>query len=247
MNPKPPAQPNASLISGLNCLHWVATTGRIGGRELARRMAMEPTRAHRLLKTLASQGYLLQDETGRYEPGPAMHLLSARSLRQSGLLARAMPALETLAKFRSVVALGMLWRTEVVYLFHSRTGESIAAGLGREPVFPATKSSIGLALLARRSRGEIDALYPETIPGFNSREALHAELSRIRETGCATAAFPPNISIGIALDDNSAIALGSLRADRFDEGLTALRVTRDAILHPDSRLSAQPVPPTSSL
>ena len=223
MKIKPPAQPNASLIAGLECLHEVASSGVVGGRELARRLKMEPTRAHRLLKTLASEGYLTQDSAGRYEPGPAMHLLSAQSLRSSGLLFRAAPALEALARFKSVIALGMLWRSDVVYIFHSSPGERAAASLARQPFFPATLSSIGLAILARREDAEVAELYPGEIPGFDSLDSLLAALRAVREAGHAEAMFGPRLSVGVALDGQSAIALGSVLPSVRDEAVLELK------------------------
>ena len=234
MKIKPPAQPNASLISGLDCLHEVASAGTVGGRELARRLKMEPTRAHRLLKTLASQGYLTQDKSGRYEPGPAMHLLSAQSLRSSGLLMRAGPALESLTLFKSVIALGMLWRTEVVYIFHSNPGERATAGLARQPLFPASLSSIGLVLLAQREEEEIAELYPDTIPGFDSREAFLKKLRVIRKAGHAEANFGTRVSVGVALDHHSAIALGSVEPARMEEALRELKRASSIIGNTDA-------------
>lgn len=229
MKIKPPAQPNASLIAGLECLHEVASSGTVGGRELARRLKMEPTRAHRLLKTLASEGYLTQDKSGRYEPGPAMHLLSAQSLHSSGLLRRAAPVLESLGRFKSVIALGMLWRTQVVYLFHAGPGERASAGIARQPFFPASMSSPGLALLALRDEEEIAGLYPDDIPGFDSRDALLKRLHAIRKSGYAEATFGPRTSVGVALDFHTAIALGSVNPDAVDEAVRELKNAADII------------------
>ena len=117
-----PAQPNQSLIDGVRCLQAVATAGvPIGGRELARRLEMEPTRANRLLKTLAAQGFLHQDGDRKYQPGAGMHVLAAQSLHGSGMLQRALPVLARLRRRRPalIVALGVLWHDQVSYLYHA--------------------------------------------------------------------------------------------------------------------------------
>ncbi len=54
MTKKLNAQPNHSLIDGFNVLQALASIDEpIGGRKLARLLDLEPTRANRLLKTLA--------------------------------------------------------------------------------------------------------------------------------------------------------------------------------------------------
>jgi len=89
-----PAQPNQSLIDGLACLQQLASEREpVGGRELARDLGLEPTRVHRLLRTLAHLGLAQQDAQRRYRPGPGIHVLAAQAMFGSGLLRRALPVL----------------------------------------------------------------------------------------------------------------------------------------------------------
>src|SRR5687767_1336816 len=120
----PPAQPNQSLIDGLTVLQALAVAaGPVGGRALARELNLEPTRVNRLLKTLAFLGMAEQTSDRKYFPGPGMHILAARALYGSGLVTRAMPYLEQLvARYDRVVALGVLWRDQVSYLYHWQPG-----------------------------------------------------------------------------------------------------------------------------
>ena len=55
----------------------------------------------------------------RYAPGPGLHVLAAMSLRGSRLLTRALPHLRDLmaAEPECRIALGVLWRSHVCYLF----------------------------------------------------------------------------------------------------------------------------------
>lgn len=150
----PPAQPNQSLIDGLTCLQ--ALTGQenaIGSRELARLVGLEPTRVNRLLKTLAYLGMAEQDEKRRYRPGPAVHVLAAQSLRGSRLLRNAIGPLEKLRDLGMTVALGVLWRDQVSYLYHALPNSSTGDAIGGSVLYPAESSGLGHVLLAATDLG----------------------------------------------------------------------------------------------
>jgi DNA-binding IclR family transcriptional regulator len=146
-----PAQPNQSLIDGLACLQFLAAhDGPIGCRDLARQMGLETTRVNRLLGTLSFLGLAEQDAERRYQSGPGMHVLSAQALKGSRLLQRALPVLEPLRRTKLTVALGVLWRDQVCYLYHGEPGRPITEGVFHFDLFPAEQSAIGLMLLARQ-------------------------------------------------------------------------------------------------
>lgn len=143
-----PAQPNNSLIAGLECLQQVAASGSIGSRELSRQMGLTHTRANRLLGTLAFMGLIEREEDRRYRPGPALHVLAASSAMASRLLPSALPTLVRLNERGYTVALGTLWRGKVCYLFHERPGQTVAESILQHELWPADYSSVGIALLA---------------------------------------------------------------------------------------------------
>jgi len=183
-----PAQPNQSLIDGLACLQTIATIASpVGSRELARQLGMEPTRANRLLKTLAHLGLTTQDAKSKYAIGPAIHVLSAQTLFASGLLQRALPVLRALHQIDAIVALGVLWNDQVSYLCHALPGRPLEEGIGRFGVFPATQSSIGMALLARKKDAEIRVLFKgKEIPNYGSGlTGLIRDLNIVRRQGYA--------------------------------------------------------------
>ncbi len=182
-----PAQPNQSLLDGLAVLQSLATTNQpMGGRELARQLGWNAMRVNRLLKTLAFSGMARQTADRRYVAGPAMHVLSVQSLFASGLLRRSIEPVEKLPRSKYPVALGVLWRDQVCYLFHAGSGQSLTSALGSHLLYPATQSSIGMTLLAERSGEEIDALFGNTTaPGFTSLASLKRKLAEIRRQGYA--------------------------------------------------------------
>lgn len=117
-------------------------------RPLARKLGMTPTRAQRYLATLAHLGIMRRNPDRSYAVGSGIHALSAMSLSASGLAARAMRVLPPLGDLGLIVALGVLWRETVSYLYFRPPGAAATESLGRTEDFPARESSIGLLLAA---------------------------------------------------------------------------------------------------
>lgn len=232
-----PAQPNESLIDGIACLQAVAVQGRpVGVRELARLLDLEPTRVNRLLMTLAHLGFTRQNAERKYEPGPGMHVLFAQGLMGSSLFARARPALERLHAGGCAVALGVLWRDQVCYVYHARPGVPFADGIGRMGLYPASRSSIGLVLLAAHGDREVRAIYrQQEIPGFASIADLLAELKTVRALGQARAVtteqpFEATVAVPVGEPVEAALALfGDLPPHRDAGTLALLRESAAAI------------------
>jgi DNA-binding IclR family transcriptional regulator len=181
----PPAQPNQSLIDGLEVLRALAVAeAPIGSRDMARRLAMEPTRANRLLKTLASIGVARQTPDRRYVCGPAMHVLSAAAMYGSGLLARSAQAVERLRPFKMHVAVGVLWQNQVVYLYQSLPAGSQHDSLLAPRLYPAERSGVGLPILSQKSDTEVRQLYRDAAP-VGGIEPLLQSLRTTRAKGYA--------------------------------------------------------------
>lgn len=188
MRAKLNAQPNQSLIDGIAALQVVATSQEpIGCRELARNLGFETSRANRLLKTLAYIGVVRQTANRKYTAGPGMHVLAAQSLFASGFMNEAVPALAPLHKFGLTVAMGVLWRKNVTFLYHAPPGLSPTEAMGRIGLYPATSSGIGMALLASADNDFIAETYSDgDIPGFpQGLESLLIALNKIRTDGYA--------------------------------------------------------------
>jgi len=188
MRSKINAQPNQSLIDGIATLQALATSPEpVGCRELARRLGVDPTKVNRLLKTLAYLGIARQTANRKYTAGPGMHVLAAQSLFASGLIRRALPALEGLRRFGHTVALGVLWDTSVSYLFHAPPGIEASRGLGRIGLLPATTSGIGIMLLSELEDDEVRELYGDReIPRYQDGiDQLLEKLGEVRRLGYA--------------------------------------------------------------
>ncbi len=254
---KPPAQPNQSLIDGLSCLGAIAANpSPMGVRELARQLGLETTRVNRLLKTLAHLGLAHQNAEKKYHVGPGIHVLAAQSLFGSGLLRRAAQPLNQLGETGLIVALGVLWRDQVCYLYHAAPGMNSIEAVGRAGLYPAARSAIGLALLAQFNQTEIRRLYSSKIndtPGHPLTLAeLFAQLKQTREQGYAQVVQPSgHLSLGMVIPQThepayAAIALsGPIKTQHIRPLVTRLISAAQTIAFNDAIESSRTHPPTT--
>lgn len=195
-----PAQPNRSLIGGMECLEMLVALRRpVGCRELARLLNMETTRVNRLLKTLAALGMAERNPARQYQPGPGIHVLASMSLHASNLLTVALRHLPGLLEQcpEYSIALGVLWRSQVCYLFHGRHGQPIEKCLGHAELFPAENSSIGRVLLAAQPKPEaLRSLRSRILPPF-AREQEPELLARFAGIGRQRYALVKGQSVGV--------------------------------------------------
>jgi len=228
-----PAQPNQSLIDGLACLQQLASQREpVGGRELARDLGLEPTRVHRLLRTLAHLGLAQQDAQRRYRPGPGIHVLAAQAMFGSGLLRRALPVLEQLRQHQHTVALGVLWRDRVAYLYHASPDTPPGEALGRVGLYPALRSGIGQALLA-----QLDMARAREQLGGSVPRSTATQLKRVRAQGYALIEqeTPGHRSLGVALRPHHGAAIavsGTLTDHEIPTLVAALSAAAQRIEEP---------------
>jgi DNA-binding IclR family transcriptional regulator len=230
---------NQSLVNGLTCLQeLVLADGPVGVRELARQLDMDPTRVSRLLGTLAWLGLAEQDEHRKYHPGAAVHVLSALSLHGSHLLTGALPVLRELsAETGLTVALGVLWRSHVCYLYHGGPRTPLELALGARGPFPARQSSIGRVLLAQLS--------PEELAEFRRREpeetdSLLAVLTGVRERGYARGGMKgESLAVAVGQPAIAALAVAGEIDPAYEAGL-AERLMVAAARIDDSKSTVKP-------
>lgn len=220
-----PAQPNKSLMHGLEVLLALAQAdGPVGVREIGRRLQMEPSRVQRLLGTLAHLGLAHRDDQRKYGVGPGIHVLAALGLGSSGLVARAAPIITELQKTGLLVALGVVWRDQVSYLWHGREEQGLAASLGHEGAFPAWRSSIGQVLVA--AGGGDACIDPADLAADGwTPEAWQQRLALVSEQGWALVATAESgqyslaVPVGAAGVPIAGLALSGVIADAAVPGL----------------------------
>ena len=213
MNIEAGAQPNKSVIDGLQTLQALASYGApIGGRELARHLGLDATRVNRLLKTLTFLGFAHQTPDRKYTTGSAMHVLASQSLFASQVIPKAVPLLETLDKTDLIVAMGVRWRNHVSYIYHAEPGMTGFQALGRFGHRHVTESGIGMALIAHLDDHKIREIYThQQAPNFNTMDELLLEIEKIRKNGYAYYLSNPEFghhTVAIAIGKNNIFSIG---------------------------------------
>ena len=152
----------------------------------------KPT-THRILRTLASRGFLrLDEERGIYTLGLTLLRLGMDFLENLDLRRESLPLLQALADSTGeTVHLGVLNGSEVVYIekVESRHAVRMFSRLGH--TMPACSTGVGKAILAFLPPQELAAALPDVIERrtaqtITSRSKFLAELDRIRERGYST-------------------------------------------------------------
>lgn len=216
---KLPAQKVDGLIHGMALLQELASEARpMSGLELSKRLEMSPVRVNRLLKTLAYLGYASQTVSRKYVVGPAVHVIAAQTMKASGLLRYAFEYLELLNHEAPTVALGVLWKQKVCYLYHKSATIQIYEGIGGASLYDADNSSVGLALLAELSDPAIHEIY-----GDANIEALMERITETRANGYALLRHGEHYSMAmkIGVPSYAALAVSGIKEKKQLEPLRA--------------------------
>ncbi|MFF9850811.1 IclR family transcriptional regulator [Streptomyces litmocidini] len=182
---RPPAGAQA-VRRALDVLHCFHDNGPdLSASDLARRLGLSTSTAHRLARTLLGAGFLEQDaRTARYRLGPAMTELGRLSYHQRGLH-RAAPELSDLAE-RTGAAADLALRSGPHAVIVAGGPVAPEVGLRR----PLHSTALGKVLLAwPRAAGDGPRALPSP-PASTERSAVEptdraAELARVREAGYA--------------------------------------------------------------
>ena len=159
--------------------------------EVAARTSLTRATARRFLHTLVGLGYVRTD--GRvFTLAPLVLQLGYAYLSGQRLPELAQPILEELShRHGESTSLAILDGTDIVYLTRIHTRRIITVGISPGTRFPAHATSMGRVLLAGLAPAELEdyfaraELAPLTARTLTSREAIEAELARVREAGYA--------------------------------------------------------------
>jgi DNA-binding IclR family transcriptional regulator len=202
----------------LELLVLFADKPRIRLTDAARHLEVSSSTAHRLLAMLQYRGFIQQDATRAYEPGPVLRNLAGAGRKEADLSGVARPVLERLhEELDGTIHLGRLDGRDVVFVeaVHSRR---ISPPPG--PSAPAHCTSLGKVMLSRLEPEQLRELYPSerldqaTVRSISSFSALEAELLLARRRGFAVS--DEEFQVGVA---SVAVALPGLGGIRY--GVTA--------------------------
>jgi DNA-binding IclR family transcriptional regulator len=150
------------------------------------------------------------------------------SLSASGLAGRAMSVLPTFSDLGLVVALGVLWRNTVNYLYFSVPGMAVSESLGRREGYPARESSIGMLMLSWQEDAFLDRHFPD------DKAAILKAAPGIRKRGYAVVNQPSgdtSIAVPVGSPPMAGLALsGKLDPDSFPDLVKKLRLAADSLI-----------------
>lgn len=183
---------NNTLVKGLALLEALAHADRpLGVSELAARVDIGKSNAHRLLQALTELGYAHRNaEAGTYRASIRLWELGVALFSHLDLPALAAPAMERLLlECRETVHLSVLDNDDVVYLHKIDSPQPVRAYSQVGGRAPAYCVATGKAMLAARSdtllkdlTGRMESHSPRTIV---DPEAFMQEMARIRAQGYA--------------------------------------------------------------
>ncbi|MFB6817237.1 IclR family transcriptional regulator [Streptomyces sp. NPDC056347] len=177
------AQAVRRALDVLHCFHDNGPD--LGASDLARRLGLSGSTAHRLARTLLDAGFLEQDaRTSRYRLGPAVTELGRLSYHQRGLHLAAPELADLAARTGATADLALRSGPHAVIV----AGGSVTPRTGLRR--PLHSTALGKVLLAWARPGEGGPASLPPLPAFTDRTivepaALEAELARVRSQGHA--------------------------------------------------------------
>jgi DNA-binding IclR family transcriptional regulator len=215
----------AGLATVRNALHllqqFTYDDPVLGVSELARRLGLGKSTVHRLLTTMAGEGFVQRTPDGRYRLGLRLYELGQLVVNSLGLREVAHPILENLRnETRETVHLAVLEGVDVVYVerFASPSTLRLFGRLGRR--MPTHSTSSGKCLLAFSTPDMVEAVVAAGLSGLaprtiTSRNVLQRALEQVRRDGyaCSSDESEPGVaSVGAPVfgHDGSVIAAVSV-------------------------------------
>ncbi|RKS73069.1 IclR family transcriptional regulator [Actinomadura pelletieri DSM 43383] len=243
----PPPYPIASVDHALRTATILQLEGGATVSQIAERLGVARSTAHRVLAMLVYRDFAVQDEDRVYRAGPVLELASHSQSLVSRLRAAALPHLHRVVDLLDETT-NLIVRTgdTVRFVASVECGQALRVGSREGMVFPAHRTTAGLLLLADLSDAEVDELYaPER---YRDRPAdrpdlarLRTELKRLRRNGFAVNRERSErglIAVGVPVRDRDGTALAgvsvsmpSMRYDphRLQSLVAALNATARAV------------------
>lgn len=184
---EPPPYAVASVDHALRIATMLQLEGPLTVKEVAERVGVARSTAHRLLAMLVYRDFAVQDADRAYHAGPVLEPV-ARSAA-SRLRSAALPHLRRLVDlFDESANLTVRTGDTVRFVASVESSQALRVSSREGMVFPAHRTTAGLLLLAELAPAELAALYAEERFADRAGErpdmaALRADLARARRTG----------------------------------------------------------------
>lgn len=231
---EPPPYAIRSVDNALRLAAILQLEGEMSVSEVAVRLGVARSTAHRLLSMLVFRDFAIQTERRNYSAGPVLALAASSQTATARLRALALPLMVDLVDQVNESA-NLIIRTGDTARFIASVECSRALRVGNREgmAFPAHRVTGGLVLLAELRREELEALYaavryehrPDQRPDM---PRLRRELRRISASGFA---------LNQGLSERGVVALG--RPVRVEDGqaIAGLSISMPSVRYDAHRLS----------
>ncbi|MFI7481465.1 IclR family transcriptional regulator [Kocuria sp. M1R5S2] len=209
MQNKPELPPYAveSVSNALRLLLMLRDRDSLRVTDAAAELGVARSTAHRLLMTLAHEGFVQQERNSRaYRPGPALLEFALSSAGIPQLRQVAHPLMETLgAALEETVNLMVLESPSVRFVESVECDRPVRVSGRRGALLPVHATAGGKVLLAAAGPEEARSLIDAGLPRLTERtttsaRGLHEELADVRRSGYA-------LNLGESLDGLHAAAV----------------------------------------
>lgn len=197
--------------------------------QIAARLGVARSTAHRLLAMLTYRDFAVQDDDRTYRAGPVLELAVHSPSLVGALRAAALPHLRRVADLQDETTnLTIRTGNTVRFVASAESTQALRVGSREGMVFPAHRTTGGLLLLAELAPDELEDIYaakryPEHCPERPDLAVLRAELARVRRTGFAVNKEQSErglVAVGVPVRDaDGAVIAGlsvSMPSVRFD-------------------------------
>jgi IclR family transcriptional regulator, acetate operon repressor len=188
-----PTYPIESVDNALQLLLAFRHSTSLRVTDVAERLGVARSTAHRLLAMLEYRDFVEQDPTTRaYVPGPALVDTGLAVVARMEGRRVARPIMERLSEqLGETVHFGVLRGNEVLFVEGVESTRALRAGSRVGVRLPAHCTAAGKAMLAELTLEELRRLLPERLEprtqrSRTSRRDLERDLEQIRESGYAT-------------------------------------------------------------
>ncbi|WP_217552911.1 IclR family transcriptional regulator [Streptomyces sp. GbtcB6] len=187
----PPPYAIASVDHALRAAAMLQLEGGLTVSQIAERLGVARSTAHRLLAMLVYRDFAVQDEDRIYRAGPVLELAAHSQSQVSRLRAVALPHLRRLVEVVEETA-NLVIRTgdSVRFIASVECARVLRVGSREGMVFPAHRTTGGLLLLADLPEEQLAEVYAEERYRDRPTErpdlaGLRRELARVRRGGFA--------------------------------------------------------------
>ncbi|SKG69749.1 IclR family transcriptional regulator [Mycobacteroides abscessus subsp. bolletii] len=186
-----PAYAIASVDHALRAAAMLQLEGEFTVSQVANRLGVARSTAHRLLAMLVYRDFAVQSDERTYRAGPVLELAAHSQSLTSRLRTCALPHLHRVVDLLGESA-NLIIRTGATarFILSIESPQTLRVGTREGMVFPAHMVTGGLVLLAELTQQQLEVVYGPKSPGERAAlrpdlDALRRDLERIRKSGFA--------------------------------------------------------------